>query len=147
MQQQESSSTWLAGNTLLAQLIERETESVDVVASWEQLCFIYRDLGFTDEMTDEMKITEFKWIIKEMNKFLTRERKALESARDEESAFNLLLQDRTPRGELKLDSRKQIVFQKLRQQWFTRVLGSVHQLILTQEQEAQEEEETDEWNY
>lgn len=129
MQKQDLSNSWVAGDTLLSNYIQAETTPFDLISSWENLGSIYSSLGFTDELTDERRIEEFKWIIKEMNKFLTRERKALITARDEEAAFELLSKDVSPNGDTKLEQRKQIVFHKLRQSWVLRVMHNLDERI------------------
>lgn len=107
---------------------ERETERIDLVASWETFCNVYRVLEFTDPINDVAKIGEFKWITKEMNRFLSGMRSKLRSCQDISSAMETLRQSYKPTGQVKIDSREQLAFQKLRQTWITRMLRQANEL-------------------
>ena len=52
--------------------VEEETRHIDVVASWESLCDTYEALRFSDPMTDAERLDEFKWVVQQMNVFLSK---------------------------------------------------------------------------
>lgn len=108
--------------------IDVETRPIDVVASWETLCDVYRALEFSDPLSDTVRLEEFKWIVREMNKHLTRSRKQLMSCRNFESARTVLSSMFTPTGNVNVSGRRELAYQKLRQRWVVQMLGILDQL-------------------
>ena len=116
--------------------VEAECAALDVVASWESLCDTYRILEFVDPISDAVKMEEFKWIIREMNKHLTRARKQLLNCKDPDSMEKTLRGMFTPTGTVSISSRRELAYHKLRQIWVSRMLG---QLNIVMEQMKEEE--------
>lgn len=133
---------------ILGAWIDQQTRIVDLVGSWEVLCQTYHDLEFNGPEADELRIKEFKWIITEVNRFLGRMRTKLLNCKDSQ-AVRLTLQDSTtPKGKVLLDTRKQIAFQKYRQQWVMYMLAQLPQiesqiLALTAQTEGESDGFTD----
>lgn len=121
---------------LLHDWIDGETRPIDVVASWEVLCDVYRALEFSDPLSDTVRLEEFKWIVKEMNKHLTRSRSKLMTCRDFESARTALSSMFTPAGSVNISGRRELAYQKLRQRWVVQMLAAVDQM--EQEQNTKE---------
>ena len=114
----------------------KETAPLDLVASWETLCSVYQFLQFTDPLTDSVRMEEFKWIIKEMNKFLTMIRKRLGTCTTFAMAIELCRENFIPKGKVTVEDRKTLAFQKFRQQWISQSLnelGMINQQIIEQE--------------
>lgn len=103
--------------TSIRDWVEEETRHIDVVASWESLCETYDALRFTDPLSDAERLGEFKWIVHQMNGFLTRVRTRLLTCKDVEAMVDLLGTMYTPAGKVELDERRALVYHKLRQQW------------------------------
>lgn len=122
--------------------VERETTHLDVVASWENLCDTYDQLRFTDELTDATRLEEYKWIIKEMNKFLTRMRTQMMKCKEWEAVSTTLMDSWTPTGQTNLNDRKALAYQKLRQIWISRMI-SIARVKMSEVEE--ESEDTDGW--
>lgn len=97
-------------------LMEMNTHPLDLVASWESLCQTYRMLEFNDAISDSMKMEEFKWIIKEMNKHLTRARKKLLTCRDIDAMIQALLEMYTSTN-VNITNRQSLAYHKYRQTW------------------------------
>lgn len=116
--------------------IETETTHVDVVASWESLCDTYDALRFTDPLSDVERLDEFKWIVQQMNSFLTKMRTKLLSCRDLEAMIEALASTTQPAGRMDLSARKALVYQKLRQQWIRTEIMRLQ--TLAQEMETEE---------
>lgn len=112
----------------LNDLVEHETRALDVVASWESLCDCYRVLEFSDQITDATRLEEYKWIIKEMNKFLTRIRNKLITCKDAEAMVTVLMESFTPSGKVNIESRKALAFQKLRQRWIYGMIPEIQRM-------------------
>lgn len=119
---------------ILHDLVDQETRALDVVASWETLCDVYRSLEFSDPISDTVRLEEFKWIIKELNKSLTRMRNKLMTCKDLESTKTVLIESFTPTGKVNIDSRRCLAYQKLRQRWIQQMLATLSRM----EEEEQE---------
>lgn len=123
--------------------VEEETERIDVVASWESLCDTYETLKLSDPLSDAERLEEYKWIVQQMNIFLSKMRTKLLSCKDLEAMGLALGASLTPTGKVELGSRRALVYQKLRQQW-VRTMALQVQAALTQQKE---QEEQDGWQY
>lgn len=108
---------------------EVECRHLDVVASWETLCEVYDALRFSDPMTDATRTEEFRWIIAEVNKFLTRVKKKLDSCKTLEAALTVLEESLEVTGQVSLDARKKIAYHKLRQRWVLNAAMQVRSAI------------------
>lgn len=126
---------------------EGETRALDVVASWESLCDTYRALEFTDPIGDTVRMEEFKWIIAEMNKHLSRARKKLLTCRDPLSMQEALMDMFTPTGKVNISDRKSLAYHKLRQRWVMQMLVNLEELASRMnEKEESENGRADFWN-
>lgn len=125
--------------------IDGETRHIDIVASWENLCDTYDTLRFTDPLSDAEKLEEFKWIIQQMNSFLTKMRTKLLSCKDMESMVEMLGMNLSPSGKMDLGARRALVYQKLRQQWVMTEIARLQTMLAQEGMET--EEEQDGWQY
>ena len=122
--------------TSIRDWVEDETRHIDVVASWESLCDTYETLRFTDPLSDAERLEEFRWIVQQMNSFLTRMRSKLMSCKDMDAMLELLRASFTPAGKVDLSSRRALVYQKLRQQWVSTAMSGV--MIMMEMEEEQD---------
>ena len=118
--------------------IDSETTQLDVVASWDSLNDTYQVLSFADRISDQARIEEYKWIIKEMNKHLTRARKKLLSCRDLD-AMEEVLQSMYQDGDATLSSRQSVAYRKLKQRWVSQMLWQLQMKKLTLEGKEQQD--------
>lgn len=133
-------------NDLLTQWIMRETQHIDLVASWEELCQTYRSMEFVDAVNDQTRIEEFKWIVKEVNRFLTNIRKKLLSCQSIDSVKAVLHQNFVPEGKVKLETRRDLVFQKHKQRWIQMMLVQTDEMKMQiAEQEAERKVQQNGW--
>ena len=124
--------------------IENETCALDVVASWETLCDVYRTLEFNDPLSDAMRMEEFKWIIAEMNKHLSRARRKLMSCSSPESMKEALT-DMFVSTEAKVSNRMDLTYHKLRQMWVSQMIAKLD-AMMEMFREENENGRTDFWN-
>lgn len=103
--------------TSIRDWIDEETRHIDVVASWESLCDTYDALRFTDPLSDAERLDEFKWIVQQMNSFLSKIRTKMLSCKNPEAMVEMLMASMTPSGKVELGTRQALVYQKLKQQW------------------------------
>lgn len=123
--------------------INEETKHRDVVASWESLCDTYDVLRFTDQLSDAERLEEFKWIVQQINSFLSKTRTKLLSCKDTEAMIEMLAKSISPSGKVDLAERKSLVYQKLRQQWMMTTIARLQ--MMRAEEEMTEMEEQDGW--
>lgn len=127
----------------LREWVEERTAHLDVVASWESLCSTYEALRFSDPLADAERISEFRWIVQNMNSFMTKTRTSMLQCRDLESMAQMLGEKVTPGGQVNLEDRKALVYQKLRQHWVMATLTELTDMI--RQEEEKREETTDGW--
>lgn len=118
---------------------ERECAYLDVVASWETLCEVYDQLRFTDPISDAVRIEEFRWVIAEVNKFLTRFKKKVVTCRTIEDAIDLVSESMSPQGTISLDQRRKVAYHKLRQRWLS-MAGKQLTYMMEKADETEKEE-------
>lgn len=124
--------------------VENECRALDVVASWETLCDVYRTLEFNDPLSDAMRMEEFKWIISEINKHLSRARRKLLSCTDPESMIEALTKMFTS-TEAKVSNRMDLTYHKLRQMWVSQMIAKLNTMMETSREEN-EDGRSDFWN-
>lgn len=122
----------------LREWIDGETRHIDVVASWESLNDTYDALRFTDPLSDTERLEEYKWIVQQMNSFLTRMRTRMLSCKDLEAMTEMLGASFTPVGKMELGTRRALVYQKLRQQWVRTEMMRVQAMMAQEEMEEQD---------
>lgn len=124
--------------TSIKDWIESETRHIDVIASWESLCDTYDALRFTDHLSDAERLEEYKWIVQQMNSFLTKIRTKLLSCKDLEAMVEALKASYTPAGKIDLSARRALVYQKLRQRWMGTTINQLMAMLEQQEMEEQD---------
>lgn len=122
----------------LREWIDGETRHIDVVASWESLNDTYDALRLTDPLSDTERLEEYKWIVQQMNSFLTRMRTRMLSCKDLEAMTEMLGASFTPLGKMELGTRRALVYQKLRQQWVRTEMMRVQAMMAQKEMEEQD---------
>lgn len=124
-----------SSTNVLQEWINSSTLQLDLVASWEELCDTYDLLRFSDELTDSQRLEEYKWIIHQVNKFLTGIRKKLIEAQSYDQAMKILVDNLVPKGDSNITERRALVYQKMRQRW---ILIAIQQI---QEMQSKTEEQ------
>ena len=128
--------------TFLNNWIDRSTQHIDMVASWERLVDIYSQLMFIDSLTDQDRMTEFGDIVREVNRFLSKMRRKLATANDIDAAMMLLSDSYGVGRNVVINTRQGIAFQKLKQQW---IAQSIAELQAAMNMLAEESEDDNEW--
>lgn len=123
----------------LREWVEDETRHIDVVASWESLNDTYDVLRLTDPLSDTERLEEYKWIVQQMNSFLSKMRTKMLSCKDVEAMIEMLGTSFTPIGKVDLSTRRSLVYQKLRQQWVRTEMVRL-QTMQTQQMEMEEKD-------
>jgi hypothetical protein len=128
-------------SVILAEWADKECRHLDLIASWEILLSTYDVLGFRDEIADEVRLVEFKSVIGELNKFLTRMRNGLSKTKDIDSAIAFLTQHANTADMNNVKGRASVAYNKLKQRWIGQ---SISILVATRPPaEAEEGERAD----
>ncbi|WP_298049666.1 hypothetical protein [uncultured Bifidobacterium sp.] len=99
----------------------------------------YQGCSFTDNITDQQRLMEFKQVIKETNKFLTRMRNALSKVADVDSAVEVLIKQFDSKDTENIVERWQLLYNMLKQSW---IRTHVQQL---QDMKQEDREDSYEW--
>lgn len=107
---------------------------------WDTLIQAYKEMGFTDQLSDEAKIEEFTKITDLMNTWIIKAEKAVTphwpfNKDDGIEAFSKLSE------RCALNSRVRIVYVRLRDNWNESVLIRLNKILLAEAQEWAQEEE------
>lgn len=113
---------WSESDTL-AEWADREFRHLDLIASWETLLAVYDALNFIGPDNDEARLSEFKTVITELNKFLTRMKNGLAKTKDIESAVEYLSQHASTADMNQVRTRPSIAYNKLKQQWIAQSIS------------------------
>jgi hypothetical protein len=92
-----------------------------------------------------MRMEEYKWIIGEMNKHLSRARKKLLTCTDPSSMREVLLQMFVS-TEAKVSNRMDLTYHKLRQMWVSQMIARLDSMEEMIREENEEDVRTDFWN-
>lgn len=126
---------------VLADWAEEECRHLDLVGSWEILMGVYAELQFIGPDTDEQRLAEFKFIITEINKFLTRMKNGLSSARTIQAAIDYLVGHVNTKDMNAVKGREQIAYNKLKQQWIRRAGIYLTAILEAQTDEGEEDDD------
>ena len=135
-------SAW-SEKDLLALWVEENCRHLDLIASWDELVYIYEQMKFLDSINDAIRLDEFKAIMIETNRFLTRMKTGLLSCADLSTAIDFLKQQANTREMGSIKTRPQIAYNRLRQQWVIqsiKVLSSTLQMINAEREEDEDVE-------
>jgi hypothetical protein len=113
----------LSESLVLADWADKECRHLDLIASWEILVSAYDYLGFRDELSDELRLSEFKYVIGEMNKFLTRMRNGLMKTKDIDGAIAFLTHHANTADMGNVDGRPSVAYNKLKQRWIGQAIS------------------------
>ena len=110
-------------STILAEWAERECRHLDLIASWETLLSVYETLGFQGPDSDEVRLTEFKAVITETNKFLTRMKNGLARTTNIDDAIEFLSTHANTSDMNGVRTRPNIAYNKLKQRWISQSIS------------------------
>ena len=121
----------------LKELIDQAFSNFDTLDNWSVFTSKYKQLEFTDELTDDMRIAEFKWIGEQFRKYVnTREstiRQNYDPYRIREQLYKYL-ED----AKVEYTERKRVAYASIRNDWLRNLLVGVHLII--DEYEGDEED-------
>lgn len=120
--------------------VDANCRHLDLVASWETLLGIYDTLRFIDPINDEIRMNEFRDIIQEINKFLTRMRRGLLGVSDYQGAIDFLALHVDTKDPSSIKTRSSLAYNKLRQGW----VMQAGRYFMNEQAESSQDERKDE---
>ena len=133
-------SVW-SEKDLLTFWIEDNCRHLDLIASWDELVYIYEHMKFIDEINDSMRLDEFKSIIVETNRFLTRMKTGLLSCADLSSAIEYLKTQADTKDMGAIKTRPQVAYNRQRQQWVVQAIKVLSNTLQLMDAEREENED------
>ena len=125
-------------STVLAAWAEDELRHLDLIASWESLIQVWDILGFTGPESDDLRLAEFKLVITELNKFLTRMRNGLASTGNIEDAVAFLSSHANTADMNSVKTRPSVAYNKLKQRWISQAITALLEIARLLEAEEGE---------
>lgn len=109
---------------------------------WDTLLQAYKEMGFTDQLSDDAKIEEFTKITDLMNGWIVKAEKAVTPhwpfKKEEGIAAFSTLSERTL-----MNSRVRLVYAKLRENWSEGALGMLTNMLLAEAPSDEKEDDND----
>lgn len=112
----------------LEELIEEPFNVPDLAQLWPEILKYHTDMGFrlpltnTDtgvELTDTQMIQEYQWIYSQYKKYIGTNRTRWLSMRDDLDRLLATVKDAIEKDSKTPESRKELVYQMMRNQWLT----------------------------
>jgi len=117
----------------------------DFESMWYLLSEQYTRLGFTDPLTDQQKIDEYKWIVQQLRKYMFSKQDAILSCNsigEMIDAVDAMIGNSAEYGE----ERKKVVYNFMRDHWLLEVRNYLSNMFIDIMMEDEEtEEENNEW--
>ena len=133
---------WMDETSFLKEWTEHNCQQVDLISSWSELVGVYKHLEFIDDINDEQRIKEFKHVIRETNRLLTRVKNTLTTCLTIQDAIDYLGTQFAPSRNSDVTDRQDVAYQALKQRFLRQ---SIVELSTVQENLFSEtEEEVDE---
>lgn len=129
---------WTNESQFLHEWTEQKCAPVDLISSWTELVSVYKHLEFLDELSDEDRIKEFKHVVRETNRLLTRVRNAVTSAVSIDAAIDYLGSQFSPSRNSDVVSREDVAYQALKQRFLRQSiaeLAAVRDNLFTESEE------------
>lgn len=99
----------------------------------------YDELGFTDPMTDQQKIDEYKWIVQQLRKFMFTKQDDVLSCDSLESMV-ACVEKMIGNAEEYGDERKKVVYNFMRDHWLYELKDHLTMLLYELQEEVEEDE-------
>lgn len=106
----------------------------DFEGMWLELKNMYEYLGFTDELTDEQRISEFKWITQQLRKYIsTKQDKVLSCETIEDMVA--VVENYIANAEEYGSTRPMVVYNFMRDHWLYEVHDGLVNFFMNYEEE------------
>lgn len=115
----------------------------DFEAMWYMLKDQYKNLGFTDQMTDQQRVDEYKWIVQQLRKYMFSKQDGIldcDSVEDMVACVDKLIGTADEYGE----DRKHVVYNFVRDHWLYELRNHLSNMLIemyTIEEDKEDEDE------
>lgn len=138
----KSTLMWMDEITFLQEWADRNCQPVDLISSWTELVSVYKHLEFVDDLNDEQRIKEFKHVVRETNRLLTRVKNTLTTCRSIKDAIEYLSTQFAPSRNSDVTDRQDVAYQALKQRFLRQSIAemtAVYENLFESEEEPEEE--------
>lgn len=138
----KSTLMWMDETTFLMEWTERNCQPVDLISSWTELVSVYKHLEFVDDLNDEQRIKEFKHVVRETNRLLTRVKNTLTTCLSIKDAIEYLSSQFAPSRNSDVTDRQDVAYQALKQRFLRQSiveLTAIYENLFESEEEPEEE--------
>ena len=112
----------------------------DFESMWFSIKDIYDNLGFTDALTDQQRIDEYKWIVQQLRKYMFSKQDQVLSCDNVEGMINTI-DSYIASAEEYGDERKKVVYNFMRDHWLYEVRNHLVGMLMDMELNVEEEDE------
>lgn len=133
---------WMDEITFLQEWADRNCRPVDLISSWTELVSVYKHLEFVDGLNDEQRIKEFKHVVRETNRLLTRVKNTLTTCLSIKDAIEYLSTQFAPSRNSDVTDRQDVAYQALKQRFLRQSIAeltAVYENLFESEEEPEEE--------
>lgn len=138
----KSTPMWMDEITFLQEWADRNCRPVDLISSWTELVSVYKHLEFVDGLNDEQRIKEFKHVVRETNRLLTRVKNTLTTCLSIKDAIEYLSTQFAPSRNSDVTDRQDVAYQALKQRFLRQSIAeltAVYENLFESEEEPEEE--------
>lgn len=138
----KSTLMWMDEITFLQEWADKNCRPVDLISSWTELVSVYKHLEFVDGLNDEQRIKEFKHVVRETNRLLTRVKNTLTTCLSIKDAIEYLSTQFAPSRNSDVTDRQDVAYQALKQRFLRQSIAeltAVYENLFESEEEPEEE--------
>lgn len=109
----------------ILETIKAEFRTPDLMTYWPELLRRYKEMGFTDPLTDAQRIDEFIYIVEQIRKFVfTKEKTILSYSHDLNKMLDVV-DDLIAKSKEKSPERKTLVYYAIRDEWLLHLRNTI----------------------
>ena len=106
-------------------LIRDEFKTPDLLAYWPELLRRYKEMGFSDPLTDEQRIKEFTYIVQQVRKYVFSNQKIILSHLYDLPRMLAVVDDLIEKRTETSDERKKLVYYAVRDEWLAHLRSQI----------------------
>ena len=116
------------------ELIQTEFQTPDLMGQWQDLLRRYREMGFTDPLTDSQRIEEFTYIVEQVRKYIFSKEKSILSYSHDLNKMLAFVDELISKAPEKSLERKTLVYYALRDEWLVHLRNDIWEAINNQKE-------------
>ena len=118
--------------------IELLFRAADFESMWNALNNMYQYLGFTDKISDQQRIDEYKWIVQQLRKYMFTKQDSVMSKDTVEEMIDVVVGLIGKADEYGRE-RKDVVYNFMRDHWLYEVRDTLMSMLVDVDEEEEDE--------